>query len=397
MNAYLESNKAEACCGCGACTSVCPTSCIEMQEDRDGFLFPVLISADKCINCNLCKKVCPIEHPFKNEGGLQAFGAYSVDDEMLKSCSSGGIFPELSDYVLNEGGCVYGAVFDDNWNLHHDRASNLEELKRQYGSKYVQSCIGGCYSDCKESLEKGQLVLFTGTPCQIAGLRNFLRKEYDTLFTLDVICHGVPSTKMFHAYLSTLEKKHGGNICEVVFRDKSKNGWSITLKYSIKKKNGKINSYFYKSSDSSYFSAFLKGMIARESCYHCPFSTLSRPGDLTLGDFWGYQKTRPELKNHMGLSLVLCNSPKGEQLLDILRERNVFFAEVTQDSIRQSENKNLFYPTKRNNTRDVIYEELERQGYRYLEKHLIPVRKKSVVIKEKIRRYLSNLIHRNGK
>ena len=394
MNTYLETKQPEKCSGCGACTSICPVSCIEMSVDKDGFLFPYIKNADECINCGLCSRVCPIEHPFMFKGELNAYGSYSTDENVLLKCSSGGLFPELAKHFVKEGGCVYGAAFDDNWCLRHEKAEQPSELIRLYGSKYVQSEIGNSYEDCKFELNQGRLVLFTGTPCQISGLHNYLKKDYENLYTIDVICHGVPSNKIFHAYLDSLEKKHNGRICEVVFRDKSKNGWSITLKYAIKKKNGKISSYYYKSSDSSYFTAFLKGMIARESCYNCPFATLSRPGDLSLGDFWGYQKTRPELENLMGLSLVLCNSLKGNDLINILKSRNVFFSEVNENSIRNSENKNLYRPTTRNENRNVIYEELENNGYSYIEKHFIPTRSRRKMIEENIRHFLSQVKHK---
>lgn len=397
MNNYLDNHNKKDCCGCSACTSSCPVSCIEMKRDEDGFLFPVVKDASKCIDCKLCQKVCPMENPLKHEDDGQYYGAYSSQDELVKKCSSGGIFAELANMILREDGYVFGAAFDDKLSLAHRCYSRGEDLNPVYSSKYLQSDMKDCYSLCKKLLTDGKKVLFSGTPCQISGLHRFLRKEYDNLFTVDVICHGVPSESFFHAYVDSLEKKHKGKLTFINFRDKRKNGWSITLRYIINRK-GKDYIYDLNRRESSYFTFFLKGLIARESCYTCPFASMNRPGDLTLGDFWGYQRTRPELKHELGLSLVLSNTPKGNQMIKELQGCcDVFFAPVNEESIRVSDNKNLYVPTKRPDFRNTIYVDLRANDYFFIEKKYFQLPSRMSFLLNKLRNIAAKIKHRYGR
>ena len=367
MNRYLESSNKSECCGCGACVAACPVSCIKMGWDADGFIFPQINDVSKCIDCKLCQKVCPIEDPFVNQDSGQYYGAYSKNDELIRKCSSGGIFAEIASLFLQENGVVFGAAFNNEWKLSHRCYTKDDDVSSSYSSKYLQSDLKDTYLQCKKLLVEGKKVLFSGTPCQISGLHRFLRKDYDNLFTVDVICHGVPSESIFHAYVASLEKKHKGVLSYINFRDKSRNGWSITLRYIINRKGNK-RTFDLSRRESSYFTFFLKGMIARESCYTCPFSSMNRPGDLTLGDFWGYQNTRPELKHEQGLSVTLSNTDKGERMVHKLQQAGIaVFNKVSEESIRLSENKNLYKPTKRAVARDTIYHDLRVYDYSYLE------------------------------
>lgn len=367
MNRYLTQHKEEFCCGCNACVEKCPVRCIEMQKDDNGFIFPRLTEPEKCINCGLCSKVCPFEDTDSNNTAeFYAVAGYTNDAEILSKSSSGGIFTELAKLFFDDGGAVFGASLDSEHKLSHICVDSVNDLHKIQGSKYIQSSTNGVFSKCKQELENGRKVLFSGTPCQISGLRKFLGKEYENLYTADVICHGVPSEKMFEAYVDYLEKKHNAKLVDICFRDKKKNGWSITLKYTMEYKNGRKKDYRLISPMSEYFTGFLGGYISRESCYVCPFSSLDRPSDITMGDFWGYQKTRPELANDKGLSLLLVNTEKGKALLERLKEQGLFFSTVSEDSVSKSENKNLYKPTHRPPERTEIYSELEKHGFEYI-------------------------------
>ena len=362
MNRYLETSDPKYCCGCSACVQICPKRCLGMTHDKDGFLFPT-VASDSCIDCGLCARVCPMETKVKPTDEHKYYGAYTQNAHDIMTSSSGGIYPALAKWVLSQNGVVYGATLDSQHNLYHIGADSQEEVDRTIGSKYFQSDIRETFKECKSNLEAGRIVLFTGTPCQIHGLKCFLRKEYDSLYTVDVICHGVPSQKIFNAYVRYLEKKHNAKLVGINFRDKKRNGWSITLRYTMEFPNGKHKDFYLISKLSEYFMAFLSGTIARESCYICPFSSLNRPGDITLGDFWGYQRKRPDLKHEEGLSLILCNSIKGNYLIDVLRSNDVVINEVDEECVKASENKNLYYPTTRPKLRDSIYDELETEGF----------------------------------
>lgn len=365
MNRYLDTNNPKDCCGCSACVQICPKHCLVMSHDKDGFLFPTIIS-ENCINCGLCARVCPMETKVKPPYEQKYYGAYTQDAHDILASSSGGIYPTLAKWVLSQNGIVYGATLDSKRNLYHIGAHSKNEVDRTIGSKYFQSDIRDTFKECQSDLEEGKIVLFTGTPCQIHGLKCFLKKDYEKLYTADVICHGVPSQKIFNAYVQYLENKHHAKLVDINFRDKKRNGWSITLRYTMEFANGKQKDYYLISKLSEYFMAFLSGSIARESCYICPFSSLNRPGDITLGDFWGYQRKRPDLKHEEGLSLILCNSMKGKYLIDVLQRRNVVINEVDEACVKASENKNLYNPTTRPELRNKIYEELEKEGFEYI-------------------------------
>lgn len=367
MNKYLNELNKKDCCGCSACIQICPKKALTMISDEDGFCYPQ-IDMSKCVHCGKCAMVCPMEKSATNNStSFQAFAAYSSIEKYISNSSSGGIFPEIAAWVIQNGGAVYGAIMDENFNVFHARIDQLSDIHSMQGSKYVQSEMGEIMSQCKEDLKNGKYVFFTGTGCQISGLKQFLGKEYENLLTADVICHGVPSNFFFKKYIEFLEKKHRGKLREICFRDKRKNGWSITQRYQIQRRK-KVKDYYLNRYLSEYFTAFLDGMIARESCYVCPFATLNRPADITMGDFWGYQRTRPDLTHKEGLSLLLVNTEKGMHIVKTLRELGVNFQEVSYESVEKSDNKNLYFPTKRPPERDTIYHDLHVHGFKYISK-----------------------------
>lgn len=366
MNNYLKNGDWSACCGCYACISACPVKCISMKPTKEGFMYPVVEDASICINCGLCSRVCPVEQNNTNKESTAFYAAYSNNKDIVSRSSSGGIFGELAAHFLGHGGIVFGAYLNDEHRLSHIAIHTVDEIKKLQSSKYIQSEIGNSYSECEGYLKAGKIVFFTGTPCQIQGLKLYLKRPYDNLFTADVICHGVPSQKMFDAYVNYLEKKHHAKLVDINFRDKKRNGWSITLRYTMQYPFGRRKDYYLISKLSEYFTGFLGGYISRESCYKCQYSSMKRPGDITLGDFWGYQKTRPELKHDEGLSIVLVTTEKGREMLKALSGVNVCLTEVNSESLESSENKNLYKPTKRPSPRDYIFKELDEDGFDYI-------------------------------
>ena len=382
MNRYLTTKDITQCCGCSACVARCPKKCIGMTTDKDGFYVPEVLNVDACIDCGICSKACPFENPKSNDETTRFYAAYSTNEQFIMNSSSGGIFPELAAAFLKTGGMVYGAYMDDDYTLYHTGINDLSDLPKLMRSKYYQSDIRNTYHECQQDLIGGKKVLFSGVPCQIQGLKRFLGKNYDNLYTVDIICHGVPSPLMFSAYRSYLERKHSGKIVEVNFRDKTKYGWSVAMKYVIEKPNGIRKEYVYNYNLSSYLRPFLMGLLTRESCYRCPFSSLERPGDITLGDFFGYQITRPELAHKEGLSLILVNSAKGCELKAICDDAGVVLTDVTEYDVRMSGTRNLYKPTERPENRDVIYTSLHNKGIDYLIKMYF---KPKLSLRQKIR------------
>ncbi len=322
--------KKENCCGCGACLNICPQKAIVMKSDECGFIYPT-IDKDKCIHCGKCQRVCAFQNIEEKNIPIECFAAVSENKEQVKLSASGGIFAAVATKIIEKGGIVYGAAFDENWNVHHIAAESIDQLSYLQGSKYVHSDIERVYSEAKEQLQLGRRVLFSGTPCQVAGFNGYLGKKYDNLLTIDIVCHGVPSNKMFQEYLKTLENKYDGKITNFVFRDKSI-GWGINGSTVINGKKKKIW-----QSASSYLYYFTKGWIYRENCYKCKYACSNRPSDLTIGDCWGIEKQHPELIGRKGwdagkgVSLIIVNTNLGADVLnetDEVQKRNVSFDEL---------------------------------------------------------------------
>ena len=257
-------NKME-CCGCHACFNVCPVNAIEMKEDEKGFKYPI-IDKEKCVNCGLCDKVCPIKEKVCISNEPVAYAAYNKDEEIRKESSSGGIFTLLAEKILEKQGIVFGAIFDDNFHVIHTYIDSKKQLEKLRGSKYVQSTIGDCYKIAKQYLEEDKYVLFTGTPCQIEGLRSYLQKDYKKLYTQDIICHGVPSPKVWEKYMEYRKNKDKEIPQKIYFRNKD-NGWK---RYNVKFKY-KQGEYKNRQSKDVYMQAFLRDISLRDSCYHCNF------------------------------------------------------------------------------------------------------------------------------
>lgn len=303
------------CTGCYACFNICPTKAIDMIEDEKGFK-TYAIDKDKCINCGMCKKVCPVINNKEENKDIEAFACMNKNENIRKESSSGGIFYLLAQYILEKKGVVFGASFDNNWDVEHTYIEKIEDIKKLMGSKYVQSTIGDSYEKVKEFLENDRYVLFTGTPCQIEGLNKFLGKEYDKLYTQDVICHGVPSPKVWRKYLQFRKMKDKKIPSNINFRNKE-DGWqNFHIKFKYER-----NSYKMLANNDIYMQSFLRNTILRDSCYNCHFKKLYRLSDITLADFWGVKRVLPEMNDNKGTSLIIVNSKKGQTLIKEINEK----------------------------------------------------------------------------
>ena len=300
----------EQCCGCSACLHICPKHSITFKEDKEGFLYPH-VNTETCIDCGLCERVCPVLNQNEERIPEKVYAAKHEDDEIRMKSSSGGIFTLLADQILDEGGVVFGARFNDKWEVIHDYTETKEGLAPFRGSKYVQSYIGDSYKIAETFLKSGRKVMFTGTPCQIAGLKKFLRKEYDNLLAVDFVCHGVPSPMVWRKYLEEEIADQGDAVLTGVnFRDKSI-GWknfSFVLNFSKDEGTGKHN-YAISSvfTENAYMKAFLSNLSLRPSCYACPAKAGKSGADITVGDFWGIEKVMSDFDDDKGVSLLLKN------------------------------------------------------------------------------------------
>lgn len=312
----IEIEDKKDCCGCHACVTICARNCITMQLDDEGFLYPV-VNKDTCTDCGLCERVCPFLNQRESRRPLKVYAAKNKNEEILMKSSSGGIFSLLAEAVINEGGFVFGAKFDKEWNVVHDWTNNIEGITPFRGSKYVQSTIGNTYQEAKNFLNQGKKVLFSGTPCQIAGLKNFLRKEYDNLLTLDMVCHGVPSPLIWRQYLEHKRKQIGGKnsvITDISFRDKKQSWQKYSLRLSI---NDTI--FYERASVNSYLVGFGKDLYLRTSCHYCSVRGGRSHSDITIGDFWGIQNYYSDISINQGVSLVFLNSHKALEVYNTIR------------------------------------------------------------------------------
>lgn len=310
----IENNGNQVCCGCTACKTVCPKQCITMAEDAEGFLYPK-VDASLCIDCQACVRVCPFHNPSKEEKPQSVYAALNKNEEIRRDSSSGGVFTILAEKVIKDGGIVFGARFADDWQVEIVPTETVEGLAAFRGSKYLQAQMGSSLALAKKYLQEGRKVLFSGTPCQIAGLRHYLRKDYDNLLAVDFVCHGVPSPKVWKMYLDEVSEAGQRAISDIKFRDKPQ-GWkrfNFTLSYNESDKSYTISSY---NGDNHYMRAFLSDMILRPSCYNCQAKCGRSKSDITIADYWGIDQVHPNMDDDKGTSLLIVHTEKGRQALD---------------------------------------------------------------------------------
>lgn len=365
----IVSNK---CSGCSSCASACPTGCIKMSVSNEGFLYPNVDERD-CIKCGICVASCPLtvsqsisENASTEESKIIA--AYSKDDKIRSESSSGAIFPLLAREILREDGVVFGAAFDENFSVHHTYIETEEDLQRLTKSKYVQSNTEGCFEKAKEFLESGRKVLFTGTSCQTSGLLTFLKKDYEGLYTADIVCHGVPSPLVWEKYKEHLEQKFGSRLKNVNFRNK-KYGWHGYFVSFTFENEKTINQ---KAEKDPYMFAFLRDYCLRESCHSCSFKHPKKCADITLGDFWGIKNFNPSMDDNKGTSLVFINTKKGDTLFEKIKSDIVFIED--EELIPTVGNPFITTSPKANPKRNEFLDTLSKRGFSYAKRKYLKIK-----------------------
>lgn len=355
----IQIKNPSSCSGCTACMAVCAHDAISMQPDALGFKYPH-VDVNRCVDCGLCEKICPFHHTHEQHGVLEkpiAFASRHKNIDEIKSSRSGATFVALSDYILDEGGAVYGAGFSERFEVIHKRATTKEERDEFRGSKYVQSDLTNIFHSVKRDLQGGLKVLFSGTPCQIAGLKAFIGERLrGNLYLADIVCHGVASPSVWKDYLNFIEKKEKDRLVSVNFRDKNIFGWSGLHKESFKFGHKGLRTYDY---------TFYNSYMLRRSCNACVFANTHRPSDITLGDFWGWEKVVPGFNaDDRGVSLILCNTQKGIDLFNsVYSQLNVIPVKL-EDCLQP----NLIAPTPIDANRDMFEMDYSRKGFKYVRK-----------------------------
>lgn len=340
------------CCGCSACWNICPKLAIDFKENSEGFEYPV-IDKDKCIDCGICITVCPaINSQGKNNFKDEVFACANLNEQEQYNSSSGGVFTLLSKEVLNRSGVVYGAAFENAKVVKHIKIEREEDIAKIRGSKYLQSKMSSVYDSVKEDLELGKYVLFSGTPCQVGGIRNFLRKDYRKLLLVDFICHGVPSPLVWRKYIDEYEKIINNKIVLVNFRNK-KNGWK-NFNLCLKDASGKL--FIEEHEKNVYMKGFLNELYLRPSCYNCSCKGTDRVSDITIGDFWGVDTIYPSFFDNRGISVLKVNSDLGYEFFCDIKKHMKYIKVDVNDVIKH--NPAFVTSAKINKNRNKFFEEL---------------------------------------
>ena len=345
----------EKCTGCGACVQSCPKQCISWTEGEFRFKYPQ-IDKDICVNCGICERVCPIDKVLQTPTTQKAYAAVHKDYQVLAKSTSGGAFTAIADAVFAQDGIVYGVAMMDNMQVKHIRTSNKEEFAVLRSSKYLQSDTGNTYQMVEQDLKQGKTVLYSGTPCQIDGLRHFLGKPYERLYTVDIVCHGVGSQAYFDKYLDFARKRYG-NIKTLRFRSKEYVGWSCGgVVVVVTGSSDCLKKIPYRDFDNYYYAYFLSGDIYRKSCYSCKYANMKRVGDFSLGDYWGVEKLHLPLNTFNGCSLLVVNNDKATKFLSKIETMNIKETRVDEAI---SQNEQLKHPSRLPDSRKERIKEFE--------------------------------------
>lgn len=319
----------DRCCGCGACFQICPKKSILMKKNMRGFYVPT-VDEQTCIDCGLCKNVCPEIEKNQYNSVIGSYAAITKDKDAIDRSTSGGVFSEIAKYIIMHSGVVYGCSWNDNKSVHHRMVEKIQDLKYIQQSKYVQSNTERTFEEVKRYLLNDKVVLYSGTGCQIAGLKKYLKKDYDKLITVEVACHGVPSPGLFEEYIKWMERKNNQTVNQYTFRNKKKHKKGEHYKLCVNFKNGKEK--YYLSYNDPYYGAFLQGKTLRKTCYHCKYKESDRIADILLSDYWGIEKEHPQFPAKHGASAVVICSTKGEKLFNNIKDK-IIIEESTFDKI----------------------------------------------------------------
>lgn len=377
------------CCGCSACVQRCPKQCISLIEDNEGFLYPH-VDTGKCINCGLCDKVCPLITPFDKQNPIDVLAVKNRNNQERIASSSGGVFIALAKTIIAKGGLVFGAVYDDNWEVKHIYAEDIESVSLMMGSKYLQSRIDNTFAEAETYLKQGRYVLFSGTPCQITGLKKYLRKEYENLLAVDFLCHGVPSPGVWRRYLNENFSSIKSNIKNIEFRNKTLHGWknfNLVFRESINSDKGNIL-YSSVHKENCYMRGFLSDLYLRPSCYYCKCKNGASHSDITIADYWGINKVMPDFDDDTGVSLILLNTEKGKEIFNNLNMdiRHAYLKDAKpfnggfKENIKQHPKRDLFfYEINSGNTvEDAVLKALKVSNF--------------VIVKNKLKRIIKRII-----
>lgn len=379
----IEISRKEDCCGCSACVSICNHNAIQFKQDEEGFLYPV-INKDKCVNCGLCDKVCPVKQRKLDSNVCsintvkEYFALRHKNKETLFKSSSGGAFSLIAEYVLEKGGIVCGVEYSSDGIVRHAFAENVNELEKFRGSKYTQSDIRGIFRSIKKFLKADRLVLFSGTPCQVDGLKRYLMKDYLKLITVDLVCHSIPSPLIYNEYTEYASKILGRKVVGIDMRYKRTYGWSHRFSYRFHFENGRstVDPFWIVNWGKLFFSE----LINRPSCGECQYTNLNRPGDFTIADFWDDSHKRPDIYSRDGTSLFLVNTVKGQNIFAELKGV-VDCWEITKEEALQP---CLVQPTVQNPKRKEFWEYYYKKGFRKTYKKYF-VEGKILIIKKNIK------------
>lgn len=368
---------AEKCTLCGSCRNACRSEAISFTRKHLDFLYPQ-IDTDRCIGCNLCESACPVltNKSYGKRDEPQAFAAMSRNDETRLHSTSGGVFYEIAMSILSEGGYVCGAIFDENFHVKHIVSDQPEDILKMMGSKYALSDMGLCYRRIKQLLSSGKKILFVGCPCQIAGLKTYLRDDDQLLITAELVCHGIPSDSMLQEYIASKEKKYRSKLKKLEFRNK-KMGWHRSAVH-MEFLNGK--EYTEPITSDAYMTGFLGNTTLKDACYHCLFRGFQSGADLTMGDFWGAEISAKALDDNKGISAIIVHTPRGQQLLD---SSNLKYTPVDLEPVIQN-NQNIMVSPKVNPIRKEFYDFAGKNGLQRAIRHYLQ-EKPLTKLKRKVR------------